>query len=338
MFYIRTDANSIIGSGHVMRCIAIANSLKKVGVESVFITADRESKKIIMPYGYSIICLDSVWNQLEYEIDILSELIVKNNIDKILIDTYYVTENYLMSLRQHSKVIYIDDLNKFIYPVDVLINYNIYAESLELKKCYNNTKTKLLLGCEYAPLREEFRGRLLPNREKVINVLISTGGTDTYNFAGKFMEYIIRNNKFRDIVFHIIVGSFNQNEDMLNHLAEMNRNIILHYNVTRMSDLMLECDAALSAGGSTLYELCACGIPTISYVFADNQLQVVNEFSRQNIIYYAGDIRDNPDICLESIEKRLEDFIKSKNLRKSLSIKMRTLVDGFGADRITQQI
>lgn len=338
MFYIRSDANSFIGSGHVMRCIAIANSLKKVGIESVFITADRESEKIINSYGYSIICLDSIWNQLEYETDTLSNLIVKNNIDKILIDSYYVTEKYLMSLRQHTKIIYMDDLSKFIYPVDVLINYNIYAKRLKYKKCYSNMKTKLLLGCEYVPLREEFRGRFPIIREKVLNVLISTGGTDTYNLAGKFMEYIIRNNKFRNIVFHIVVGNFNKNKEMLNYLAEMNSNIILHYNVTRMSDLIQNCDVALSAGGSTLYELCACGIPSISYTFADNQLMVANEFSRQNIIYYVGDIRGNLDKCLENIEKKLEIFIKSKKLRKNLSFKMQTLVDGFGANRIIKQI
>ena len=134
------------------------------------------------------------------------------------------------------------------------------------------------------------------------------------------------------------VGSFNIYTRELDILAEQYHNVVLHRNVTRMSELMMACDLAVSAGGSTLYELCACGIPTISFAFADNQLEGVHEFHKQDLIYYAGDVRSDLAYSLENIETGLDSLMNDRELREKLSYNMRMIVDGYGTDRIIKSI
>ncbi len=338
MFYIRADANPEIGSGHVMRCIAIANALRRKGIETTFITADRSFEELIRRHGYQIKCLNTNWKCLEDEISSIKKLIFNEQIDKLLIDSYFISKEYLKQMGNITKTIYIDDINKFVYPVDILINYNIYANIVIKKEDYAQTNTKLLLGSDYAPLREEFRDHTSVLKEKVSDILITTGGSDTYNVAGELMRFLKEKQQYDDLTLHLVVGSFNKNKSLLEKMAGKYPNVVLHTNVTKMSRLIMECDIAISAGGSTLYELCACAVPAISFSCADNQLDGVKEFHKQNIIYYAGDVRSDISSCLCKVEERLGELISSYELRQNLSRRMYSLVDGQGADRIADQL
>ncbi len=337
MFYIRADANSEIGSGHVMRCLSLARAYRQRGIETTFITADRESEKLIAGYNFQMICLDSVWNDLKAEIHKLVNIIEERKIDQIMVDSYFVTEEYLRQLGCYTKIIYLDDLSEFIYPVNILINYNIYAEKIIEKELYRNYGTKLLLGCKYTPLREEFRDKKRIPREYVSDIMITTGGADTYNMSGNLLEFL-NNKDYENITFHVVVGSFHQHREYLEALEKKFHNVILYNNVTEMSKLMLMCDIAISAGGSTLYELCSCSLPTISFSYADNQQMAVREFHRQDIIFYAGDARDDLRKCLNNIENRLKLMRSSFALRKELAERMGALVDGLGVQRIMDEI
>ena len=126
MFYIRADANEIIGAGHIMRCIAVAAELRKNLEEVVFIVADQYGHGIVESYGFKTLCLNSQWDNLEMELGIILPLVKENHVKGILVDSYYVTENYLAELHQCTRVAYIDDVDAFIYPVDLVVNYNIY--------------------------------------------------------------------------------------------------------------------------------------------------------------------------------------------------------------------
>jgi UDP-2,4-diacetamido-2,4,6-trideoxy-beta-L-altropyranose hydrolase len=337
MFYIRADANPILGSGHVMRCLSIANAIKKRGQDITFITADLQSEKLIRSREYSIICLDTNWNSLEDELDQMKNLVMDQKITSLLVDSYYVTHRYLEELNKITKVSYLDDLNRFIYPVRALINYNIYAGEQNYEKNYPKD-TKLLLGSGYIPLREEFICGKRENNQFINNILITTGGADPYNFAGQLLWYLSNHKEFHTLKLHIVVGPLNQNRTILEENAGQYANVTLHENVTRMSELMKDSDIAISAGGSTLYELCSCGVPTISFSYADNQKDGTIEFDRQGLIFYAGDIRDDLHGCLNNISLKLKLLREDYLYRDKLSKKMQELVDGFGADRIAEEL
>lgn len=161
MITIRVDANEYIASGHVMRCLSISDALFSLGEDVVFITADDNAKQIIDKRGFDAIVLNSDWNDKEGELDQLTSEIEQLAPDLLLIDSYQVTERYLTELHRKVKTAYIDDLNAFDYPVDIVINYSIYAEDLNYPK--NKTWNKL---CSVKSPIQHFRTTIRRSRAK----------------------------------------------------------------------------------------------------------------------------------------------------------------------------
>ena len=336
LIYIRADGNSRIGAGHLMRCLSIADAVKKLGAGVVFIVADSCSRGMIEERGYRTVCLDSKWSDLNNEIDKMVSLIRDEKVDKLVIDSYYVTREYLKRLRELTKIVYIDDLNAFHYPCDTLINYNCYAGKFEYPERY--PKTELLLGCEYAPLREEFQiARRETPKKDVESILITTGGIDPYNSAVKLVKMAKMLAELKSVKFHVVIGQFYLHEEELNHLKSEYAGVVIHKRAHNMARLMLDCDIAVSAGGSTLYELCACGAPTVAFSVADNQLEGVNYFGG-GLMINAGDIRVDEEHCLARILKGICLLTSDYQLRVGLSEKCQRLVDGKGAIRIAEAL
>jgi len=338
MIGIRVDGNSEIGTGHMMRCLSIASSIKNIGLKCLFITADETGMIFLSSYGFKAICLNSQWDNLDKETDLMVEVIRHYKIGKLIVDTYYVTFDYLKTLEVHTAVIYIDDMNFFRYPVSMVINYNIYHELFPYEEMYKDRDTELLLGCEFAPLRDEFILVKPSFRSEVKKVLITTGGTDQYNVAGNLINKIIEEPFFKDMVFHVVVGRLNCNDEYLKKVSDGSPLIALHKDVRDMAKLMINCDIAITAGGSTMYELCACGIPSISFSFADNQLYGVEGFEKEEIMVYAGDIRDDEENCIVNLISYLKEYVNNVDERKEKSLKMSEKVDGKGAERIMNKI
>lgn len=335
--YIRADANEEIGTGHIMRCLSVAEKITELGGKVIFIIADYQSYEIIQEKGYKIICINSQWNNLEQEINKMTSLCHKLSIKKLVIDSYFVTKNYLESLKKVTKIIYIDDLDKFIYPVNMLINYNFYASDMCYEDKYNGTLTQLLLGTRYVPLRREFED-ITERKFKGINkILITSGGTDKYNMIGIVLGRIIKNPVYKNIDIYCILGRFNINSGKLGQEYGTFPNVHLLNNVSNMEYYMKNCDLCITAGGTTIYELCACGTPSILYSIADNQINVSKKVSSMGIFLWAGDVRSSMDSCLDNIEKSINIFNESIYWTK-ISHDMQRLVDGKGALRLAREI
>lgn len=341
MFYIRADANEIIGTGHVMRCLSIAEEMRKQGEEVTFIIADERTKDMIIDKEFQVICLDSVWNDLNQEIDKMIHVIKKYNIPRLLIDSYFVTEYYLETIRKHTKIVYINDLNQFPYPVDYLINYNIYAKEIEYEKRYQAagmTNTRFLLGCSYAPLRSEFLNISHPINDKVAKVLITSGGTDNYNIVKNILQSLSKQMWFSKLEYYVVLGRFYSQKEKLEEKWGNCPNIHLLSNVNNMADYMKLCDVAITAGGVTTYELCACGVPAIMYTLADNQLQIVDAVSRQGVAVYVGDVRENISSCMERLVFALEELLDNPQKKGEISVAMQKIVDGKGCKRLAEYL
>lgn len=335
MFYIRTDGNKIIASGHIMRCLSIAKEIENDGEEVTFITADTNAVELIESRGFSYVSLGTQWDNLDKELEIVIPFIKKKNINTLLVDSYQVTESYLKTLSQYTDVIYIDDRNAFLYPVHTVINYGMNYKDFCYEEQYKNTNTRCLLGTSYVPLRQEFLQKEIDIKEKVERILITTGGADLYNVAGFFVEEWYQREREMDCEIWIISGKLNENISYLKKLEQIHKNLKIYENVTNMSDIMVQCDLAISAGGTTLYELCACGIPSITFSAADNQIGV-EEFKKQDILEYVGDIREDIPMYIKKICDSVEQLSKDKTIRKIRSSRMKHLVDGKGAERIAR--
>lgn len=343
----RCDGNSFIGSGHVMRCLSIADAAKKMGEHCLFVTADESFSEIIKSKGYENYVLDSDYRKLIQELDIFLNIIKIFRPKKIFVDSYFVEPVYLNTLWKSAKAIgcrlvYIDDVIKFAYKCDVLVNYNIYGPDKEedYKKIYKKhgiDLPRLLLGTRYAPLRAEFQKLpLRVIRRQAKHILISTGGADPDHMGIGFAEAILHNfEQLRFFQFHFIIGSMNKDAEKMKKLTVSAPNIALYFNVSDMSALMNEMDIAVSAAGSTLYELCATQTPALTYILADNQILGAEGFSRRGIIYNIGDVRNSSpfDLAGRIISETVE-LVEDYDRRKAIASKMRNVVDGEGAGRI----
>lgn len=373
MIGFRVDANEVIATGHLMRCMAIAKGFQKKGEEVMFFLAEEKETKRLEEQNIPYIILHSNWKELKQELPDLKQLLKQYHITKLVVDSYQVTVPYLEELNRCVKVIYVDDLGETIYPVSAVIHYSNWQWDTTYKKRYDNTDTICMIGMQYTPLREEFypkqqkieavdiKGKTIEtietekeqdmnsekkyNHKSCKNILITTGGTDQYNIAGRLLEYFVDKNRTRQqnsmkqnhIHFLVISGSMNQNKPFLEKLANENEMITLYENAGNMGELMRNSSLAVSAGGTTIYELCACRVPTICFSFADNQEGFTREMGEQGVMYYAGDARKKEDI-IENIYHNLMKLWSDEQLCEQYKEKMGRLVDGKGVERIVEEV
>lgn len=152
------------------------------------------------------------------------------------------------------------------------------------------------------------------------------------------MEQILNSTDFDDIEFCVVSGKMNINYNYLVALAEKSHNISVYFNVVRMAELMCQCDIAISGCGSTMYELCHCGLPIITFSFADNRRLGADAFDEAGVAINCCDVRDGIEIVVEAIKETLMRLIKDDELRKEMSEKASCLVDGQGVKRLVNQI
>lgn len=330
--------------GHIMRCMSLAKEFRNNGHNVYFISKYELGIDKLQSEGFEVIRLkniavdslaDGIHNYSASELKAESREVIAAielyDIDILFIDSYNITKDYFLTIKPHiKKLAYIDDLNKFVYPVDILINGNITAEYMDYKK-YNEDEI-MLLGPKYNLIRDEFRN--LPERvinEQVKEIMITTGGSDPYNMSCKIAKMLLEDEELSKLTINIIVGSGFTNKDELRELSKKHNNIVLHENVKRMSDIMLRSDIAISSGGSTLYELCACGTPILAFIMADNQEAVVRKMDELGYVRSLGWMFQNGDIV-----KQVKYLRDENSIYYSMSKNGQLLVDGKGSSAIVR--
>lgn len=381
IIYFRTDGNAEIATGHIMRCLAIARNCAKQKALVKFIVSDEESLSLLQdrfdtPNEFNIHCLYSNYRKMNEELPALLSYLDQekkhcsvNTTQQtaptaetgsrtwVFVDSYFADPAYFRKLRSHCLVAYLDDLRNFPCDVDLVIHYDTDTDCTH----YKNASRKLL-GVNYTPLREQFEQPDYAVRAVTKNILLSTGGTDPYGVAEHLLwnifctpdeETIYR--PLRACDYHIVTSKANSRYDALAAIAKTNSHIHIHEGVSDMASLMASCDLAVSAGGTTLCELCAVGVPTVSYLMAENQRTAVETFAKKGLIPFAGDIRgikspkaknnsvsENLPAVNSSVISGILSFLTQMSLnveaRKKSSQSMRAFLDGQGAKRIAQAL
>lgn len=280
MIGIRVDGNKKIGMGHIMRCLSIAEALRDIGNNSVFICARDSYIDIIKQKGFPVYVLDNyITNGFDIsEIKQLEKLLNGKKITSILVDSYNVTLDYFRILHKLSKIIYIDDLNLFDYDVDIVINYNIEAKSEDYSHTAYKSR-KAYTGVRYFPLRKELCiGGNHEIRTNVKNVLLTVGSTDPCECTKKILDSI-EPNKYPDIHFSVLFGLFysNQYKEKLNHDFSCFKNVEFLPWGQDMAKIYRSSDIVISPGSVTTYEALSLNTPCITFQFVDNQyLECIN--------------------------------------------------------------
>ncbi|MCY6370405.1 UDP-2,4-diacetamido-2,4,6-trideoxy-beta-L-altropyranose hydrolase [Clostridium ganghwense] len=326
---IRADGGSSIGMGHIMRTLVLAKELAKTNeVFYVCRTENHSENSVSDKYRAGIEKIKCEGFNVEFinEKYILEDL-KKIKADLLITDSYDVNQEYFIETKKiFNETAYIDDINCYYFDVNFLINQNANGEDLEYKV---NDDTKLLVGLKYTMLRNEFRN--VPKKiikEKVKDIMITVGGSDPNHVTEQILNYT-KNLQYN---FHVVVGPSFKDSDNLKQFE--NDRVKLYYNAN-MYKIMEKCDIAVSACGSTLYEIAACGVPTLGIIIADNQEGVAKKLDElgaiNNIGWYSKLTKDK---FIDSFN----ELVLNLNMRKKMSHTGQNIINGRGVERIVKAL
>ena len=328
---VRVDGGPNIGMGHIQRCLALSSQLKKNGAEIFFISKKSESiEGKIKQEGFEVIVLKDDMGLKDDLKDTLNA-IKTCEADVVITDSYIIDEHYLTEIKKTVPfLLSIDDLARISFPSDIVINQNVYAKDLDYHSLTG--KTKFLLGPQYALLREEFSspGKRKIN-EKVKNILITLGGSDSFNLTPRIIKILDRIR--RDFKITVAVGPFFKNITEIGKTAEeIDKKVELIYDSHKMNKIMLASDLAITGGGTTLYELAATGTPALAFCLAENQGENIKTMSEYGKVVNLG---QGNKLIEERFYNKVDSLIENSRLREKMSGLGQQLVDGKGVQRAT---
>jgi UDP-2,4-diacetamido-2,4,6-trideoxy-beta-L-altropyranose hydrolase len=312
---VRADAAVHIGSGHVMRCLTLADELRERGAKVTFICRDWEGnlQNHIESKGYKCILLKrpseayselnneyGAWLGVSKEQDAAETLaaISEEAVDWCIADHYGIDAEWHRIMRPKARqIMVIDDIANRMYDCDVLLDQNLYDNPEARYKSRIPAHCRLLLGPEYALLRPEFRearerlGRRLIRNGEVKRIMVFFGGSDPSNEtakAVKALQVLGQDKSMAEIEADIVVGIANPHRIEIEQLCALSPNIHFHCQVPNMADFMMKADLAMGAGGSTTWERCCLGLPTLAVIIAENQAEMTETAARHGLQWNLG--------------------------------------------------
>lgn len=337
IFLFRADCNSTIASGHIMRCISIANEIKRKGFEVLFITADDNPATMLDNAGINYISLGNDWRNLMVEVPKLIPILEKHPSSYLIVDSYNATFEYINSLLPYANVCYLGSKKEYLGKIYALINYSADIDYDFYESNYA-PHTKLLLGPRYAPLRSEFSDIKSHFSGKLNNVLLTTGNTDNRFIVDKILNIVANLEFCKEIEFHVVIGSmFNNVEHLISSYSDYS-NIIMHQYVTNIAELMRNSDLAITANGTTVYELVVSKVPVVSFAMVQEQIKSAEALSKIGAIDYIGNSFDDENLFLEKVIDRLNIYYKNPSKLNDRIKKASGVINGDGSKRIIEEI
>jgi len=349
----RTDASLLIGSGHVMRCLTLADALREQGAECQFICREHKGHmmSLIEQRGHPVKALPepsnafnpsakpahAAWLGCDWEEDAeqTQRAIGADVVDWLIVDHYALDRRWHQALRPSTKhLMVIDDLADRPLNCDLLLDQNFGSSAARYAGLVPQ-HCKQLHGPEYAllkPVYAERRAKMRKRTGEIQRVLIYFGGgADHADLTGQAVRAFYH-QELADIHLDVVVSAAYAHLSSLQAFAEQRGNVSLHSQLPDLADLMAQADLAIGAGGATTWERCCMGLPSIVISIAENQRPACEVLSAEKIIDYLGDV---DQVTSELIRDRLVSFLKKLDLLRDLSERGMKLVDGKGTTKTT---
>ena len=341
--YVRADADHRIGSGHMMRCIALAQAWRdkwntKDGQITFISHCESQSlRQNIKDEGFQLVSIEKPYPDTE-DIRITIELLSSSRkrflaSQWVVLDGYHFGTEYQREIRKNGcKLLVIDDYNHLErYHADVLLNQNLGAENI----AYNfDDGTVLLRGHRYILLRSNFlkcENRVKSAPDVAKNILVTMGGGETSDLILRIINIL---EKFDSSILDIkiIAGHTDAKLDVIKRrIQHAQESFTLLHDVKDMASLMRWADIALTAGGSTCWELLFMGVPIVIIVLSENQKNIAAAIDATGSGINLGGYQD---IRQEDIACVLSALIHEKGKRRIMASRGMGWVDGKGADRV----
>lgn len=365
----RTDASLLMGSGHVMRCLTLADALKAQGAECHFISREHPGHllEVIRERGYKVNCLvthaqpaldaikniaikapkllqepahaawlGSTWqNDAQETAAILADL----RPDWLVVDHYALDQRWETALRPHyQKLMVIDDLADRLHQCDLLLDQNLGRQPQNYANLVP-AQCKLLIGPQYALLRPEFaalRAYSLQRRQQpaLKNILVTMGGVDLPNATGQVLQALKGCALPQDCRITVVMGlQAPWLEQVRTQAQDMPWPTEVMVNISDMAQRMADSDLAIGAAGSTSWERCCLGLPTLMVVLADNQQTGAKALEAAQAVYLIGIVRD----IAEQLPLAITSLNQVNQLMQLITFTS-SITAGLGVEKVVQEL
>jgi UDP-2,4-diacetamido-2,4,6-trideoxy-beta-L-altropyranose hydrolase len=338
----RSDASVHIGIGHVMRCLTLAEALRERGAKCQFICREYEGHLLeqIRQRGFHAYGLpvadkladptrsDAKQNSgqfvrlgLDWTTDAAQTKVsaARTVIDWLIVDHYALDAQWERALRPICRrLMVIDDLADRRHDCDVLLDQNFHRDQDQRYQELLPKQCKTLLGPAYVLLRSEFekaRQRLRMRDGIVKRLLVFFGGSDPKNQTQTVLTLLEKMN-IPDVLIDVVVGHTNPNRRAIQEFCDRLPSVTYHCNVSNMAELIVNADLGIGAGGSAMWERCYLGLPTITVVFAENQVRTSEDVAQLGAIEYLG---STDSLGADDYERAISRLIANPQRLKQIS-------------------
>lgn len=350
---IRADASHTMGGGHLMRCLTLAEALRKRGAVVSFIARERDGAlgEMIEQRGFAVSRLagphsngaaneaagHASWLGVPSEEDARD---TRATIDRdgtkpdwLVIDHYAIDQSWEAALRPIvGRIMVIDDLADRAHDCDLLLDQNLVADMHSRYDGKVPSDCSTLFGPRYAllqPVFAELHDRIPPRAGAVKRILIYFGGADRGNLTGRALAGFLQLNR-TDIAVDVVVSASSPHQEALTEEISRHGNIQLHGDLPSLAPLIARADLAIGATGSTSWERLCLGLPTIAVTLAANQRPIADELARRDLVELLG----HEDEVGEADLRQAIERVTRDGLHEDCSTRCSAEVDGKGTSRV----
>lgn len=360
---IRVDAGAIMGTGHWMRCLTLANALKRHGIGSVFLYSTTMPALLSMTGDAGHRCdsihpthaatqmgatyAHSAWlgHPELADADACNDRVQQLTRERgappgaVIVDHYALASAWENAMTTHTPVLALDDLADRPHSARWLLDQTV-GRTAEDYRDWVGVDTECLLGCDYALIRPEFieyRGQSLARRDQTrdpLHLLVTLGGVDNDHRCLSVMEAVW---PLRDrIQCTVLTGRDHPDWDALVDWRDRHWPALsLRPFVDRMAELLSQADLCIGAAGSTSWERCVLGVPTVLLQLADNQAMVARQLDQAGA---AIDLGPWSTCQAETLCATVQTLIEDTGRLQQLSQCASRLCDGQGTERVVTHL
>jgi len=347
-----------MGTGHVMRCLTLAIALRGLGVQARFISRNHpgSSLQLIRDLGFELDILPpasllysptpsinySEWLGAPIATDCQQTLEILRNFENVgwlVVDHYGIDATWEEKLAPYvKKILVIDDLANRKHQCDLLLDQTFKRSASDYKGLVPSY-AEILCGTNYALLRSQFaeiRKYSLDARKgrPPKKLLISMGGTDPNNVTAMILEALAVPLPF-DFHAIVVMGATAPHFSAIERLSKtLPFETELLQGVSNMPELMMNSDIAIGAAGSTAWERCCLGLPSIMVVLAENQTTIARALAEQG----AATVIESPSSIQRQLSSKVTELFMDEKRRKKMIEMGSRITDGLGATRVAQKL
>jgi UDP-2,4-diacetamido-2,4,6-trideoxy-beta-L-altropyranose hydrolase len=325
------DAGPAVGGGHVMRCLTLAQALRRSGAECAFAATPAAAGVLDVFADAGIARLGLADGEPSALAAGAAEAAVSWRADVVVVDHYRLDAAMERALRDGRRLMAMDDLRR-PHDCDLLLDSNLDRAPGDYPG------VEALIGPAFALVRPPFvalRDTALARRARAMaprRLLVSLGLTDVGEITGQVMAAL--GDELGGLRVDVVLGAAAASRGAIEERAARDQRITLHIDTQEMAALTAAADLAIGAGGSSTWERCCLGLPTITVVLADNQRANAAALAGQgaSLMVEAGEgFRDQ----LQAAFSRMAD---DAALRADMSRAAAALCDGRGAERVAARL